>query len=67
MSIKDMMAAIADGDAAIVEITRAQARAYTDGKELPDTFLEAMDSAQGEADEEGKISYVVIAIQGAQL
>jgi len=64
---KHLMAAIADGDAAIVEVTRKQARAYTDGEDLPEEFLEALDSAQGEADEEGKISYVVIAIKGATL
>lgn len=65
--LKHMMTAITDGDAQFVDLTRQQARDYSDGKELPEEFLEALDSAQGDADEDGKTTYVVISIKGAAL
>ena len=67
----DILTAIRNGDVSIIETTRNKVRTLVgdlpedDG--LGSELATELDEAQGEADEPGKVVYVVLKIQGETL
>ena len=69
---KDLLSAVRAGDVKIVEMSRSEARdleglVNLDESKVEEDLLQALDEAQGEADEPGKFAYVVLKIAGDQL
>lgn len=61
MATDDVLKAIKDGDVTIVDLSRIQAQSLTDDIQSPGELIEAIDSAQGDCENNGP-QYVILAI-----